>query len=137
MADYLTVWKTREVTIGLGFIDGNVIMERTRGYKNKKKKVTMTYDNFSSLVQCVVHATTDQPSRQLENRQPVGMIDGGCGDLLVEWSPYLYDSCNALMIRGGSGNCVAVEQKNIRSFAFWLTQQLIPINELGEYQEAK
>jgi hypothetical protein len=36
---------------------------------------------------------------------------------------------NALMIRGGVGNCVAVEQKNAWDFALWLTRQ-IPV--LGE-----
>ena len=135
MAEYLKVWKTKEVTIGLEFVDGNVILERTRGYKRKKKRITLNYDKFPILVDSVFLATNDQPSSQLWNYQPFGMVDGGCGDILLEWGPYNHNKCNALLIRNGRGKCVAVEQENIPSFAFWLNQQITLVSELGERQD--
>lgn len=129
MADYSKVWRTREVTVSLKNAGTKVILERTRGFKNKKKQIIFEHDKFLSLVQAVVHAVTVQPRGPVHARWPVAMVNGGCGTLTVSWEPYYFDTRNALMIRGGVGNCVAVEQKNAWDFALWLTRQ-IPV--LGE-----
>ena len=61
MADYSKVWRTREVTVSLKNAGTKVILERTRGFKNKKKQIIFEHDKFLSLVQAVVHAVTVQP----------------------------------------------------------------------------
>ncbi len=136
MADYLKVWKTKEVTVGTQIVGANLIIERIRGSKQKRKRIILECDSFPSLVQAVVHATTMQPVRQLQAQVPVGMVDGGCTTLTVEWAPYYFGTCNALMIRGGRGHCVAVEQKNILSFAIWLTQQISVVREFTKHNLA-
>lgn len=135
MAEYLQVWQTKEVSIGLGFIDGCVVLERTRG--NKKKRIRLRHECFPSLVQSVLHGLSTQPTEQLENRNIVGSVDGGFGELLVEWAPYFFGQCNALMIGRGTGNCIAIEQKNLLSFALWLTLHTVQLCGLGESQEVQ
>ena len=59
IAEYLQVWQTKEVTIGLGFIDECVVLKRTK--VNKKKRIRLRHECFSSFgsvcVTCTVNAT--------------------------------------------------------------------------------
>ena len=129
MSAYSQVWKTKEVTVCLKFNGTKAIIERTRGYKSRKKRVALEYDNFFSLVQALVHAMTVQPTRQLHSRMFVGMVDGGGGVLTVTWEPYWFGTCNALMLRGEVGQCVAVEQKYARDFVMWLAMYTPALGE--------
>ncbi len=137
MADYLKVWKTRKVTVGLRKIGSVAVLERIRGSKKTKKQVMLCQDKSSSLVQAVVHAITVQPKSQVQARLPIAMVDGGCGTLTVSWEPYNFGTCNAIMIRGGRGNCVAVEQQNAWDFALWLIQQIPVLEGVNPSNRAK
>lgn len=137
MEEYLTVWKTREVTIEIQVIGEHLILERTRGYKQKKKSIALKLENFLSLVEAVAHATTQQPTKQLQDRVLVGMVDGGHELLILEWGPYYFNTCNALMIRGSVGHCIAIEQQNVLSFVLWLAQQAIVVHSLSKLKTAE
>ena len=137
MADYLEVWKTGEVTVGLKTAGTQVILERTRGHKQRKKSVIIERDRFLSLVEAVLHALRTQPAGQLQAPLPIGMVDGGCGILSVGWEPYYFGRCHALVIRGGVGHCLAVEQKDTREFALWMIRLIVVLSWSSEQSTAE
>lgn len=120
MVDYRLVWKTSEVVVELHCRGSEVILERTRGRQQKKKRVYLKTEYLVSLLQAVVCALSQQPQHQLRVVELVGLVDGGMGVLSVKWSPYWFGTCNALMIQGRAGQCIAIEQWNAVSFAAWL-----------------
>jgi len=120
MVDYRSVWKTSEVVVELHCRGSEVILERTRGRQQKKKRVYLKTEYLVSLLQAVVCALSQQPQHQLRVVELVGLVDGGMGVLSVKWSSYWFGTCNALMIQGRAGQCIAIEQWNAVSFAAWL-----------------
>ncbi len=88
---------------------------------------------FRYLVEAVNLASRRQPTHQLHDRLFVGMVgNAGSGSLILEWAPYFFSSCTALVIRGGNGRCIAVKQCDVLRFALWLTRQLLVLHDMDK-----
>ncbi len=138
LANYRDIWQTKRVLIELRVQGKDLLIERTRGSRGKKKRIVLPVEQLRYLVEAVLTASKQQPQEQLHHQSFVGMIatvDGGY--LSVEWASYYYNTCNALMIRGKTGQCIAVEQRDVLAFALWLTRQLLALHELGEVDLAE
>lgn len=128
MAYYCGVWKTNNVSVELKIKGSSVTLERTRGAKSKKKQIVLKSSKLGNLVESLVAAYSNEPSRQLASQIPIGIVDGGRGLLRIEWGPYWFGKTNALMIRGQHvGECLAIEQEDLKSFARWVLGQWIAI----------
>ncbi len=138
MASYRDSWATKQVFIELRIQGKELVMERIRGSRGKKKHIVLPIERVRYLVEAILTALKQQPQRQLDHQLFVGMVDTvGKGSLLIEWAPYFFNTCNALMIRGKTGQCIAVEQQDVLGFALWLTRQLLVLHERGEIDIAK
>lgn len=121
------IWKTNKVLIELKLKEQTVILERTRGSKNKKKSVAIDLDRMLDLVEAVSVAWDNKPTTQLANTIPIGIIDGGCCCLRVEWGPYWFGRANALLIKSELNQCVAIEEQDVESFSLFLLGQWMAI----------
>lgn len=132
MQTYSGIWRTKHVRIEMRVEGDDVVIQRIRGQKQKRKKLNIKIKYFKCLVEAVLNATTQQPHYTLVNRTVVGMLEGGCGLVTLEWAPYWYGRCNALMIRGLVGQCISVEQQDVLNFALWLAGQQLQIQAVAE-----
>lgn len=127
MAYYGGIWKTDNVLVELKIKDEQIILERTRGKKQTKKRIMLDVDKMSELIKGIVMAYRDEPTTQVTNRIPIGFVDGGFGLLRLEWGPYWFGSKNALMVTANVGQCLAIEQEDLYSFCYWLLGQWMSI----------
>ncbi len=123
MVAYGGIWQTRRVLVELLVKGKKVVLQRTRGAKNKKKSITLALDSLLPLAEVVSQAGGNKPDSILTNTVPIGIIDGGSSFIRVEWGPYWYGNENALFIKGGVNECVAIEEQYVQSFARWLLGQ--------------
>lgn len=138
LASYRDSWATKHVLIELRIQGKELVLERTRGSRGKKKHIVLSIERLRYLVEAVLAALKQQPDGQLSHQLFVGMVDTvEQGSLLIEWAPYFFNTCNALMIRGKTGQCISVEQQDVLGFALWLTRQLLVLHERGEIDMAK
>lgn len=130
MTEFHGVWKTSRVLIRLKTQGENLVLQRVRGQKQKVKSVYLKPDRLELLVKAIFDATVSQPHVPLQNRLLVSLVDGGNGLITVSWEPYLYGTCNALMIRGE--RAIAIEQDSVLSFALWLGSQQLLLEEMSQ-----
>lgn len=135
MTNFTGIWKTSHVLIELKMQGKNLVLQRTRGKKQKTKSVYLKPERLTLLVKAVFDATVTQPQEQLQNRFLVGLVDGGSGLITVSWEPYLYGTCNALMIR--EERAIAIEQDSVLAFALWLGSQQLLLEEMSRPKLAK
>ncbi len=132
MTEYVRVWATEDVAVKVSINEETLVMERTRGRKQRKKQVALELDNFRDLVPEILEAAKQKPNEQLTNRIPMAMVDGGRGLITIEWGPYWFGSCNALMIRGPhAGQCIAVEENAAVTFGVWLFALVLELLTTG------
>lgn len=130
MAEFYGIWKTEHVSIELRVQGECLALERVRGAKQKKKRVTMKIESLSSLAEAVLSAYISGPKEQISNQTPVGLVDGGYGFVILSWIPYFYGNCNALKISSGTNETIVVEQRDVLSFCLWLLSQAITVQIL-------
>jgi len=134
LPEYVRLWNTENTVIKVNIERQRetLVIERTRGKKQKKKRVVLKLNNSNELILAVREAVKQKPEEQLINRQLIAMVDGGLGLLTVEWSPYWFGRCNALMIRGPvAGQCIALEEDAAFTFSIWLTALFLELITTG------
>ena len=135
LREHRGVWKTNQVVVELQTQGTDVILERTRGYKQKKKSVFLQRRYLNDLNVGILTAILQQPQYQLRDQVIVGMVDSGYGVITIKWTPYWFGRANALMIDGGRGRCIAIEQQDTASFAAWFCKQILALHNSDDLDD--
>lgn len=118
MWQLLGSWQNGRVVVNLYKAAQWVWLERTRG--GKTKGFGLPAERLIYLAAAVVTAAIAPPSEVVRGPLPVAMVDGEDRTLTISWEPYNFGTTNALIIRKQSDRSIAVEQSDVKDFAWWL-----------------